>query len=149
MYVFIALMTGSLVIISMILNSRVGDEIGVFQSVFINYVLGLVVSAIILLFNLKTISIGSPIPWWAFLGGVLGVSIVALSNVIIPKIPTIYTTLLIFLGQLFTGMVIDKLTNVEISAGKILGGLLICAGLFYNLMVDKKQLNNTQPLKKL
>ncbi len=142
MYIIIALMTGSLVIGSMILNSRVGDEIGVFQSVFINYVLGLIVSTMILLFNLKTITTASNIPWWAYLGGVLGVSIVAISNILIPKIPTIYTTLLIFIGQLFTGILIDVLTSVDVSKGKVIGGLLICMGLFYNLIVDKRQLKN-------
>lgn len=143
MYIIIALMTGSLVILSMIMNSRVADEIGLFQGVFINYVLGLVVAAIILLFNIKTISVTGNIPWWAYLGGVLGVTIVAISNVLIPKIPTIYTTLLIFIGQLFMGMMIDMLTHVDISKGKIIGGALICLGLFYNLMVDKRQLANT------
>jgi len=143
MYITIALMTGSLVIISMIMNSRVGDEIGLFQGVFINYVLGTVVSILILLFNIKTITIASNIPWWAYLGGVLGVVIVSISNVIIPKIPTIYTTLLIFIGQLFTGMMIDLLTHVDVSKGKVIGGLLICIGLFYNLIVDKKQLGNS------
>lgn len=138
MYIIIALMTGSLVILSMIMNSRVGDEIGLFQGVFVNYALGLVVSAVILSFNLNTINLSGNVPLWAYLGGVIGVVIVAISNVIIPKIPTIYTTLLIFIGQLFTGMVIDLLTKVDISKGKIIGGILICAGLFYNLMIDKK-----------
>lgn len=140
MYIIIALMTGSLVIISMIMNSRVGDEIGLFQGVFINYVLGVLVSTIILLFNLKTINIASNIPWWAYLGGIFGVVIVSISNIIIPNIPTIYTTLLIFVGQLFMGMIIDVLTKVDVSKGKIIGGLLICMGLLYNLIVDKRQL---------
>ena len=140
MYIIIALMTGSLVIISMIMNSRVGDEIGLFQGVFINYVLGVLVSTIILLFNLKTINIASNIPWWAYLGGIFGVVIVSISNIIIPNIPTIYTTLLIFVGQLFMGMIIDVLTKVDVSKGNIIGGLLICIGLFYNLIVDKRQL---------
>ena len=142
MYIVFALITGSLVIISMIMNSRVGDEIGVFPSVFINYILGLIVSTLILLFNLKTVTIGTSVPWWAYLGGVLGVTIVTISNILIPKIPTIYTTLLIFIGQLFTGMIIDVLIGVQVSRGKVIGGLLICLGLFYNLLVDKRQTKN-------
>ena len=138
MYIIIALMTGSLVILSMIINSRVGDELGLFQGVFINYALGVIVSAIILLFNLNTVNVPSNVPLWAYLGGAVGVIIVSVSNIIIPKIPTIYTTLLIFLGQLFTGMVIDLLTGIEVSRGKIIGGILICVGLFYNLIIDKK-----------
>lgn len=140
MYIVMALVTGSFVILSMILNSRLGEEIGLFQGVFINYALGLVVSTTILLFNLKTITVSGNIPWWAYLGGVLGVSIVAISNILIPKIPTIYTTLLIFIGQLFTGMIIDLLTSVDVSKGKVIGGVLILAGLLYNLMIDKRNI---------
>ena len=140
MYIIIALVTGSLVILSMITNSRLSEGVGIFQGVFINYVVGLVVSIIILLFNLKTVSIGGNIPWWAYAGGLFGLTVVALSNVLIPKIPTIYTTLLIFVGQLFTGMVIDFFTGNTISKGKVIGGILICAGLYYNLRVDKKEL---------
>ena len=72
--------------------------------------------------------------------GVIGLSIVAISNILIPKIPTIYTTLLIFVGQLFTGIVIDFFTGSYISTGKFIGGILICGGLFYNLMIDKREL---------
>ena len=140
MYIVIAAFTGALVILSMVTNSRLSEGVGIFQGVFINYVVGLVASIIILLFNLKTVSIASNIPWWAYAGGLFGLTVVALSNVLIPKIPTIYTTLLIFLGQLFTGMVIDFFTGNTISKGKFIGGILICAGLYYNLEVDKKEL---------
>lgn len=142
MYIIIALVTGSLVILSMITNSRLSEGVGIFQGVLINYLVGLIVSVMILLFNLKSISIGSNIPWWAYLGGIFGLTVVALSNILIPKIPTIYTTLLIFVGQLFTGIVIDFFTGNSISKGKFIGGILICVGLFYNLMIDKRELAN-------
>jgi len=66
--------------------------------------------------------------------------VVIISNIIIPKIPTIYSTLLIFIGQLFTGIVLDYLTGMEISKGKVVGGLLILAGMAYNSMIDRKEL---------
>lgn len=138
MYIIIAFVTGGLVILSMITNSRLSEGVGIFQGVFINYVVGLIVSVMILLFNLKTVNIGNNIPWWAYLGGVFGLTVVALSNILIPKIPTIYTTLLIFLGQLFTGIVIDFFIGNGVSKGKLIGGVLISVGLLYNLMIDKK-----------
>ncbi len=68
--------------------------------------------------------------------------VVSASNVVIPKIPTMYTTLLIFIGQIFTGIIIDYLRLSSISKGKIIGGLLILLGMLYNSNVDKKQLSN-------
>lgn len=140
MYIMIAAFTGALVILSMVTNSRLSEGVGIFQGVFINFVVGLIASIIILLFNLKTITISGNVPVWAYLGGVIGLSVVAISNILIPKIPTIYTTLLIFVGQLFTGIVIDFFTGNHISKGKFIGGILICGGLFYNLMIDKREL---------
>ena len=66
--------------------------------------------------------------------------VVASSNIIIPKIPIIYTSLLIFVGQLFTGILIDYLRIGFVSKGKIIGGILILLGLIYNSNVDKKEL---------
>lgn len=142
MYIFIALITGVLVIGSMIVNSRLGDRIGLFQGVLVNYTVGLFFAILFLLFNLNSVTLTpqviTNIPIWAYLGGVLGFIIVAISNIIIPKIPTIYTTLLIFMGQLFTGIIIDSLGGNIISKGKVIGGILIFFGLLYNLRIDKK-----------
>ncbi|MBU3112444.1 DMT family transporter [Clostridium lacusfryxellense] len=82
----------------------------------------------------------SKLPLWIFLGGVLGVIVVSSSSIVIPKIPTIYTTLLIFIGQLFTGIIIDYFRDGFISKGKIIGGLLILLGIIYNSNVDKKEM---------
>jgi len=126
----------------MIINSHLAKIIGIFQGTLINYVVGLLstIALIIIVKNSVNISLSSynHIPLWAFLGGLLGVIVVASTNIVIPKIPTIYTTLLIFMGQLFTGILIDYFRVGFISKGKIIGGLLILLGIIYNSNVDKK-----------
>lgn len=47
-------------------------------------------------------------------------------------------TLLMFLGQLFAGIAIDYFTLGIMSKGKIIGGLLVMAGLTVNLLIDMK-----------
>ena len=143
-YIILAVLCGCITIISMIINSHLAKIIGVFQGTLINYIVGL--SSTILLItivknsmNLSFSSI-SKIPLWALLGGMIGVAVVASSNIILPKIPTIYTTLLIFIGQLFTGILIDYFRLGFVSKGKIIGGILILLGLIYNSNVDKKEL---------
>lgn len=144
LYIILAVLCGCITIIAMILNSHLAKEIGVLKGTLINYIVGLL-STILLLIIVKSsvdlsLSCFTIIPFWALLGGLLGVIVVSVSNIVIPKIPTIYTTLLIFIGQLFTGLLIDYFRVGFISNGKIIGGLLILLGLMYNSSVDKKEL---------
>lgn len=144
LYIILAFIAGCLVLLSMIINSHLAKKIGIFQGTFVNYIVGLLFTILVLLFSNTTINLSfnslSKIPFWAYLGGLIGVLVVTISNIIIPKIPTIYSTLLIFSGQLFTGIIIDYFTSNLISKGKIIGGLLIIAGLTYNFNIDKKHL---------
>ena len=144
LYIILAVLCGCITIVSMIINSHLSKKIGVFQGALINYIVGLI-STILLLIVVKnsvnlSFSTFTKVPLWALLGGLLGVMVVSTSNIVIPKIPTIYTTLLIFIGQLFTGILIDYFRVGFVSNGKIIGGLLILLGLIYNSNVDKKEL---------
>ncbi|MBU3144274.1 DMT family transporter [Clostridium sp. CF012] len=144
LYIILAVFCGCITIISMIINSHLAKKIGTLQGTLINYIVGLSTTILLMIivksnFNLPYSSF-TKIPWWALLGGLLGVVVVASSNIVLPKIPTIYTTLLIFIGQLFTGILIDYFRVGFISKGKIIGGLLILLGLLYNSNVDKKEL---------
>ncbi|MED1370878.1 EamA-like transporter family protein, partial [Bacillus paranthracis] len=56
---------------------------------------------------------------------------------ITPKISAFYLTLLIFIGQLFAGTIIDFILSHELSMGKIVGGIFVLIGLTYNLLVDR------------
>lgn len=147
-YIMLAFITGAMVILSMVINSRLGKKIGVLQGTFINYVVGLIGVSIVLLIKEGGIDISMHkiygIPAWAYLGGVIGVMVVSVSNVVIPKIPTIYSTLLIFIGQIVTGIVIDFITVDTVSKGKIMGSILILGGLWYNFYIDKQKVIKEQ-----
>ena len=77
------------------------------------------------------------IPIAVYLGGLVGVIVISLSNYITPKISAFYLTLLIFIGQLFAGTIIDFFLTNELSTGKIIGGVFVLIGLTYNLLVDR------------
>lgn len=144
LYIILAVLGGCITIVSMIINSHLAKKIGVFQGTLINYIVGLLSTILLIAIVRTSLSFSfdsfSKIPFWAFLGGIVGVMVVASSNIIIPKIPIIYTSLLIFVGQLFTGILIDYLRIGFVSKGKIIGGILILLGLIYNSNVDKKEL---------
>lgn len=143
-YIILAFITGCMVILSLVINSKLAIKIGVLQGTLINYLVGLTFSILVFLFNYKYVEISlkylSNIPIWVYFGGAIGVMIVSINNIVIPKIPTIYSTLLIFTGQIFTGITIDFILGDSISKGKIIGGLLISLGMMYNFYIDKKYL---------
>ncbi|SHJ99877.1 DMT family transporter [Tepidibacter formicigenes] len=146
MYIFIAFLSGILVILSMILNSHLSSKIGVFKSCRMNFLTGLIVIYLIIFVTKgpsKNIIYDLPnYPFWIYLGGAIGVIIVSISNIVILKIPTIYSTLIIFIGQLFTGIFIDYVLFKNFSLGKLIGGLLIISGLIYNFKIDTKKEEN-------
>ncbi|MET3290220.1 UNVERIFIED_CONTAM: transporter family-2 protein [Brevibacillus sp. OAP136] len=152
LYITLALIIGVLIIFSMIINSHLARRIGVLQGTWVNYLVGLAGSAVLLFAAGDGLAIaGIPwesIPFWAYLGGAVGVLIVALSNIVIPTIPAIYSTLLMFVGQLFASMLIDYAVGHPITIGKIVGGLLILGGLMYNFFIDKKAAANAADHKK-
>lgn len=146
-YVFISILAGISIVVARILNSNLAKEIGIFQGTVFNYVVGLIFSFIFLLFSNESINITfskfNSIPFWAYLGGIAGVLVVVLSSYITPKITAFYLTLLIFIGQLFVGIIIDYYALGKLSIGKVIGGFLVLLGLGYNLLIDKKQLTHT------
>lgn len=145
-YIILAFLTGCAVILSLVINSKLAEKIGIFQGALINYTVGLLFSILVLIINYKYIDIAielfANIPFWVYLGGFIGVIVLSINNIVIPKIPTIYSALLLFIGQLSMGMLIDFFIGNSISMGKIAGGLLILCGMLYNFYVDKKASDN-------
>lgn len=140
-YIIISILAGVTIVIGRTINSNLAERIGIFQGTFFNYVVGLLFSVIFLIFSKETFpssfSNFQSIPFLAYLGGLLGVITIVVSNYMTPRISSFYLTLFIFIGQLFTGIIIDYITLGRISMGKIIGGTLVLIGLTYNLIVDK------------
>ncbi|MDS0524623.1 DMT family transporter [Clostridium sp. SHJSY1] len=140
-YILISVLAGVTIVVARIINSNLASKIGLFQSTFYNFLTGLLFSSIILLFNRESLNISfTSVPIMAFLGGLIGVISISFSNYVAPKISAFYMALLIFVGQLFIGILIDYFTLNELSLGKVVGGLIVVIGLGFNLLVDKKEL---------
>jgi len=141
-YVIISVLAGATIVTARTLNSILASKIGVYQSTFWNYVVGLIFSLIFLLASKEFLHVSeieyAKIPIWAYTGGLIGVIVVILSNYIVMKISAFYLTLLLFVGQLLVAVIIDYVYLGQMSAGKTLGGILVFIGLAYNLMLDRK-----------
>ncbi|OPJ56260.1 DMT family transporter [Alkalithermobacter paradoxus] len=143
LYIIISILAGVCVVLSRIVNFSLSKTTGVFQSTFFNYMVGFIFAFIFLFVSGESLNISSlkfeSIPYWAYLGGAIGVLIVALSSYITPRISAFYLTLFVFIGQLFVGVAIDYFTLNILSIGKVVGGVLVLIGLAYNLILDKEQ----------
>ncbi|MDA3809099.1 MAG: DMT family transporter [Spirochaetaceae bacterium] len=137
-----AFIAGVLVILSMIINSQLSLSVGIFHGVQRNYLVGLIGSIIVLII-LKVPLLDSLFlipdinPILLIGGGLLGVLVVAGINKTLPRIPVVYTTLLIFAGQAVAGILIDLFVLNEVSFRKVTGVLIILSGLFLNMMIDR------------
>jgi transporter family-2 protein len=143
LYILLSILAGISIVLGRVINSNLASKVGIFQGTFFNYVVGLFFSSIFLIFSNETFDISRTtlysIPFWAYLGGLSGVLVIMLSNYTAPRMSAFYLTLLVFIGQLFAGIVIDYFTLNKLSIGKVIGGLLVLMGLTYNLLIDKKQ----------
>ncbi|CAG9614667.1 hypothetical protein BACCIP111899_03900 [Bacillus rhizoplanae] len=141
LYICIAILAGCSIVIARVINANLATQIGIFQGTFFNYITGLAFSLLFLIFSNESFNMSyttlQSIPFFAYLGGLVGVIVIGLSNYIIPKISSFYLTLLIFTGQLSMGIIIDFFNSHELSVGKIVGGLLVLMGLTYNLIIDR------------
>lgn len=70
-------------------------------------------------------------PWWAYLGGPLGVVFVASGSWLIVRIGATNTALLVIGGQMVTGIALDLLTgHTPVLWASALGVLMIIAGVW-------------------
>ncbi len=135
-------LSGVLLVISRSYNSRLAGETSMFISTFFNYVCGLLtaIPVFLLLGMREPVWAGFVLSpnWWTYLGGAIGVATVWLSNLVVVKIPQLYITLLMFVGQVFTGVLIDALIDGAFSTANIIGGVLVAAGLALNLLFERR-----------
>lgn len=143
--ILLAVLGGVLTTLSMVVSSTIGKKIGLIQSTIIHYIGGLI-GGVFILIGLgskiaPSIAEMSRMPFYIFLGGIMGVIVVYTSNIVIPKIPVVYSTLLMFSGQMLCAIIIDAIVMGDFSWIKLLGAIIVVLGILYNSRVDAKENN--------
>ncbi len=130
--VLISLLSGITVVLSRTVNAGLSKRTGALKGSFINHLAGLPVTLILLFLLGRKEPIFENFIFsyhiWIYFGGILGVVTVLLFNVTVPKIPAFRLTLLTFTGQIFTGILLDLITQKGFSTTTFWGGLLVAAG---------------------
>lgn len=140
--VLCAIMAGITIVLSRSVNSYLSQKIGAYQSTFFNYFTGLIMSIIVLLivgFKISSLDMSSVYKYpTVFIGGIIGVFNILILNLIVSKISPVKLTLLTFVAQLITGMILDYLIYHMFSINKFIGCIIVVIGLIMYQMADIK-----------
>ena len=71
-------------------------------------------------------------------GGTLAIVVVVSTNLVIPRIPAVYSALLLSCGQILTSIVIDTFLYDLFSPSLLIGSLVMLAGIGLNFSADRK-----------
>lgn len=106
--VILSLGAGVTVVLSRMVNARLAAETSPLAGSFVNHLVGLPICIVLLLLvgQWTTPGVGSIAPWM-YCGGMLGVTTVLLFNMIVPRVSAFRLTLLSFVGQVFTGVMLE------------------------------------------
>jgi transporter family-2 protein len=130
--VFLAFWGGALVVLSRQVNGRLALSTSALESSFWNHVIGL------LAVSLAALAVGSlfgpqtgQAPWWAYLGGPIGVVFIAAGSWLIARIGAAQTAMLIIAGQMVSGVILDLIRGAPGNlTARIVGVGLIFAGMW-------------------
>lgn len=140
---FISFAAGGNIVLSRTLNAKLADLTSVNVSTFYNYVIGLTVAVSVYFLlgrgEIPLTSVSLSPNFYIYLGGALGVCVVFLSNITVTKISAFYLSLLLFVGQIFAGILVDAVISGVFSPRNLIGGLFVAAGLCVNLVLDRKR----------
>ena len=138
--IFIAIGVGVLNVLARTINARLSQETGPLCGSFINHLTGLPLSLILFLIlgsgmashaGLQVFDLSK---LWMYLGGTIGVLTVLLGNITVPKVDAFNITVLSFVGQSFTSMLIDIILGNTGSSTSFAGGVVICFGILLGML---------------
>lgn len=134
----IGVVAGAMIAVQSVLNSALGRRTGNLGSVLLLTLVSIsVLLVLIALFpdtaNLKRIPGASE--WYLYVGGALGVVILAAPIFLIPRIGATSTLTALVVGQLFAALVIDhfglfSFPRIEVNLFRVAGILLLVLGAF-------------------
>lgn len=147
MMLFVAALVGANTVVCRYLNAMYARHNTLPMGTLANYVTGLTTALVALLIMGEP---AAPAPVGAltfrtvamFLGGAVGVGLIQISIYITPRMPAFWATLLIFLSQLGTGLVLDFALTGAFGVTKLLGGLLVLLGLCHYAWVGRRDARN-------
>lgn len=140
--VAVSFFSGISIVLSRTVNAHLAEKVGALNGSLINHLTGLPVSIILALimskqFSTTTLINNQPFSIWIYLGGILGVVMVMLNNVVVPQVSAFRITILTFVGQVLTGVLLDLTFGNSVSDASFQGGVLIAVGVLITMVAEQ------------
>ena len=137
-----AIASGMTIVLSRSINGYLAKKIGPYQSTFFNYFTGLLTSSILLFFTL--LPAFTKIDLIMLVGGIIGVFNVLILNIVVSKVTPIKLTLITFISQLLSGMILDYYIYHVFTLNKLIGCIIVIIGLIIYQSADIKVISNEE-----
>ena len=124
-----AFTAGTTKVLSRSVNSRLSDKTGLLKSTFFNFVSGLLAIILIIYFYKPKLGGSRHFEPWMLLGGAISVLVVFLLSYTLKNITSVNMTVLLFTGQMITGLILDFTVNNSFHVNTLAGIILIGIGL--------------------
>ena len=144
--IVLALFNGLLIVTNRVFNARLGLHISGAGAAFWNHLVGFFFLVVVTSFltGISGNGIGQ-IPFYLFLGGMIGAGYVAINSFVMPRIGTTKATVLVIAGQVVLGTMIDvytgKVSNITMT---VVGIGLVIVGMWIG---NSKKINNNEAYK--
>lgn len=134
MNMFLALLSGVIVTLMLAMNGQLSDQFGLYLSTLIIHTVGFVTIFIVCVYKKFSINLKQGVPWYLYMGGVIGIFTVLFNNATIGAIGASLVSALGLLGQLGASIVLEHkgwLGSVRsaITKEKLLSLLIILVGI--------------------
>lgn len=135
----LAFVNGCATVISKMINFRCTKVLGRNNGSLVNYVVASAISLVLLVvsskFHIDFYSFAEA-PWWMYLGGAFGIVAFIVSMITLSHLKVMESTILLLVGQLTAGILFDTFMFQNISLKKILGIVLVAAGIIWDNKVS-------------
>jgi len=141
--VLLSFLAGGSLVLSRTINAKLAGLSTVGLGTFFNYLVGFIITIpVFFLFGrnepvFANLTI-SPEPLIYF-GGLIGVCLIFINNIVVPKVPAFYLSLIMFIGQVLMGVVIDAMIAQSFSFTILSGGILVAIGLCSDLLLNRRK----------
>jgi len=138
--VALAAAAGVTVVLSRTVNARLSGNVGAMRASFVNHLTGLPVTLLLAaaVSSAPALAGSGPVRPWIYAGGLLGVAVVYLCNLAVPRVPALRFSLLSAAGQLLAGAALDALPGGQFSGASFRAGLLIAGGLLASRWLEAR-----------
>jgi transporter family-2 protein len=134
----IGVVAGGFIAIQSVLNSSLGQRVGTLGAVLLLTFIsagGLILLIVCFPSTASFKNLPGFSEWYLYLGGILGITILAAPILLVPKIGTTSTLIAIILGQSIMALLIDQFgmfasPKVEISFARMIGVFFVAVGAY-------------------